>query len=255
MRGLVPAYGEALDTAADAIGRVRAVETGYTLLRPSTTREVAQMAIEGMSEAERTAARTGLRTFIEDQVGRVRTIVSDMNAGAEDARQAMQMLRDLSSPAARANVATLLGEADATRLFDEMAEMATSLELRAAISQNSRTAIRQSIQGTVQDMTQPGPLELLADGSPAQAARRFVQMFTGNSQEAQALREMGIFEEIARVLTTQDSEQARRALQITQAAINGQAVTAAEAREISQAVSAVLAVQGHQAGLQVLTER
>jgi uncharacterized protein with PIN domain len=136
-----------------------------------------------------------------------------------------------------------------------MAEMATSLELRAAISQNSRTAIRQSIQGTVQDMTQPGPLELLADGSPAQAARRFVQMFTGNSQEAQALREMGIFEEIARVLTTQDSEQARRALLITQAAINGQAVTAAEAREISQAVSAVLAVQGHQAGLQVLTER
>jgi len=104
-------------------------------------------------------------------------------------------------------------------------------------------------------MTQPGVVELLADGSPAQAARRFVQVFTGNSQEAQALRQQGIFEEIAQVLTAQDTAQARRALQITQQAMEGQDVSANQARLVGQALSAVLAAPTYQGGMQVLTGR
>ena len=255
LRGLVPEYGEALDTAADAIGRVRAVETGYTLLNTRTTREVAGQALNGMSAAERQAARVGLRNYIEDMTGRVRAVVSDMGGDAEAARQAMQMFREMSSPAARDNVRALLGTRDAMTLFRELDEMATTLELRAAISQNSRTAIRQSIQGTVRDIARPGVVELLADGSPAQATRRFVQLFTGNSDEARALREMGVFNEIADVLTRTDGEAARRALEITRDAIAGRSVSDPQVRFVASTLARISAVQADQAGLQALTER
>jgi hypothetical protein len=255
LRGLVPEYGQALDTAADAIGRVRAVEAGYTLLNARTTREVAREALNGMSAAEREAARLGLRNYIEDTTGRVRAVVSDMGSDAEAARQAMQMFREMSSPAARENVRALLGTRDAMTLFRELDEMATTLELRAAISQNSRTAIRQSIQGSVRDIAQPGFVELLADGSPAQATRRFLQIFTGSSDEARALREAGVFNEIADILTRTDGEAARRALEITRDAIAGRAVSDPQARFVASTLARSVAIQADQAGMQALTER
>jgi hypothetical protein len=66
LRRAVPEYGTALDTAADAISQRNAVETGYNLLATRIRREDVAEALHGASQAERAAARQGLRAYLDD---------------------------------------------------------------------------------------------------------------------------------------------------------------------------------------------
>lgn len=229
--GLVPEYRTALDVAGDAISRSQAVRVGETLLQPRTTREMARMALDGASDAELAAARQGVRSYIDDLLGRTRRIASDPN---QDAREAIAAVRAMSSPTAQANLRLIMGPTDARRLLDSLEDVAQGLELRAAISQNSRTAIRGSIQNAVREMTAGGALEALSQGQPAQATQRFIQIFTGSSDEAQQLRQSGIFDEIARVLTERRGQGVTRAVEMVQRAMAGDQLTVGQAEFVAR---------------------
>lgn len=252
LRGLVPEYGAALDTAADAIRQSQAVEAGYTLLRPRTTREAAASTLRGATEAELTAARQGLRSYIDDQLANVRRIASDPN---QDAREALAAMREMTSRRSEANVRLVMGRREADQLFSALDDTIISLELRAAIAQNSKTAIRGAIQGSVNEQTMPGIVETLAAGEPLQAGRRFVAALAGSSEEAQALRQMGIFEEIARVLTDTRGPNAHRALRIVQGAMNGNLVSDGQAEIVGRVLARTAAIAGHQEGTRYLQAR
>ena len=81
LRRAVPEYGTALDVAADAITRSRAIENGAAILRPSTTREAVRDSLRGASAAERDAAKQGLRSAIDDTLAKVRAVASDPECG------------------------------------------------------------------------------------------------------------------------------------------------------------------------------
>lgn len=240
----VPEYRTALNTAADAIRRTQAVDLGATLLRPSTTREAVAQGMRGMTRAERDAVKQGVRQGIDDQMANVRRALTDTNM---DAREALTALRELSSRSAREKMQMVLGPRAARELTEELDRAATAFELRAAINANSKTAIRQSIQGSIEDQAAPGALEVLGQGRPAEAGKRFVQLLTGATEEAQELRRLGIYEEIASVLTQTRGAQAERALRTVQRAMAGQAVTEREAEFVGRTIATSGVLVGNRA--------
>lgn len=235
LRAEVPAYGTALDTAADAISRVRAVELGADVLRPSTTRETVAEAMKGVSRAERDAVRAGLRSALDENLARVNAVASDPNT---DIREFQRLANTLRSRSTRDKMEAVLGGRQAERLYNELDEAVVSLELRAAVARNSATAERQAVQGAVQDMTAPGVLGTLLSGEPINATKRVVAAMTGNTSEALTLRQQGIYDEIATALTGIRGNQAQQALRIVQRANAGEALTNTQARIVSRALTA-----------------
>jgi hypothetical protein len=234
LRNEVPEYGVALDTAADAISRSKAVGLGESIFAPSTTREVLRDGLRGASKAEREAAKAGFRSAFDERLANVRAVASDPNT---DIREFQQVANQLRSRAMRDNMETLLGAADANRLYKELDEQVVALELRAAVARNSGTARRQAIQGQVQDLTEPGILATFFSGEPLNAAKAVVAAITGNTTEARALRQIGIYDEIAQVLVTQRGPQAQNALRLVERAMAGDALNQVQAGMIARAIT------------------
>jgi hypothetical protein len=215
----VPAYREALNVAADAISRRNATDLGNTLFRSSTTREDVARALNGATEAERAAMREGLRSHIDEVTANVRRTITD---GDVEARGGIQILREFSSPANQTKLRMLLGVDEADRMLAEIDQAATAFELRAALATNSKTAVRQSVNGSIAALTTPGVLGTLKEGEAADAIKRIVQVLTGEGPEAAAARSAGVMDEIARALTEKRGSDAQRAVLLITQAIDGQ---------------------------------
>lgn len=243
----VPEFAEAQAKGKAAIDAVNAVDTGYNLLKNSFRREDAVTALRNVPKSEREAVAQGVRSYIDDTLSNVKRTITDPNV---DARQAMQVVKDLSSPASRQKLTMLLGKSRSDKLFEAIDRETVALELRAAIATNSKTAIRQSIQEGVKDQTSPGLVGTLMQGEGIDATKRMVQAITGETPEARQLREMGLFEEIASVLTQTRGEGAKKALAATQKAIAGEAISDEQAARIARVLTASSA-----AGLYQLTVR
>jgi hypothetical protein len=234
LRNEVPEYGVALDTAADAISRSKAVDLGASIFNPSTTREVLRDGLRGASKAEKDAARAGFRSAFDERLANVKAVASDPNT---DIREFQQIANQLRSRAMRDNMETLLGAADANRLYRELDEQVVALELRAAVARNSGTARRQAIQGQVEDLTAPGILGTLLTGEPLNAAKKVVAAITGYTVEARALRQLGLYDEIAELLVTQRGPQAQNALRLVERAIAGDSLNQAQAGMIARVIT------------------
>jgi hypothetical protein len=215
MRQNVPAYGKALDTAADPIERRLALDFGSKMLSAGVTRDEVARTVKGMSKAELAAAKEGVRAQIDDAMASVSRIMSDPNL---DARQATKALRDLSSDAAREKVAAVVGKAEADKLFARLDEAARAFELRAAVADNSKTYARQAMSQATNDMTAPGALGLLKSGNPVQAGRNILQGLLSSGPEAQIAAQDKIYNEIARALTERRGADAQKLAQELSAA-------------------------------------
>lgn len=244
LRREVPEYGQALDTAADAISRVRSVDLGASILSPSTTREMVREGLKGASRAERDAAKSGFRSALDERLARVNAVASDPNI---EIREFQKLANNLRSRAMRDNMEALLGPRDAARLYDELDQNVVSLELRAAVARNSATARRQAIQGQVEAITDPGTLGVLLSGEPVNAVKRIVQAVTGAGPEARAVRQMGIYDEIATALTSLRGPQAEQALRLTERAMAGDALTQNQARVLARALTTPAALAAYAA--------
>jgi hypothetical protein len=242
LRREVPEYGQALEVAADAISRVRSVELGASILSPSTTREMVRDGLRGATGPERDAARAGFRSALDERLSRVNAVASDPNI---EIREFQRLANDLRSRSMRENMEVLLGPREADRLYRELDENVVSLELRAAIARNSATARRQAITGQVEAITDPGTLGVLLSGEPVNAVKRIVQTVTGATPEARALRQMGIYDEIATALTGLRGQQAQQALRLVERAMAGDALTETQARVIARALTTPAALAAY----------
>jgi hypothetical protein len=246
LRREVPQYGTALDEAADAISRVRAVDLGASILSPSTTREMVREGLSGASRAEREAAKAGFRSALDERLARVNAVASDPNT---DIREFQRLANNMRSRAMRENMEVLLGPQDAARLYRELDENVVSLELRAAVARNSATARRQAVAGQVEQITAPGVLPMLVsegpDAGPVNAVRRLVAVMTGTTSEARTLRQMGIYDEIATALTGLRGQQAEQALRLVERAMAGDALTETQARVIARALTTPAALAAY----------
>lgn len=164
---LVPEYRTALDTAADAITRRRAVKFGADLLSenmhsPRVTTEEALAEIATATGGQKAAMRDGLRGQVDEIIGNVKAVGSDQNI---DARQALKAFTEFSSPNARRKMEALFGDewgAIATKLD----EAGAALGLRARTAANSATNQRTVVQEAITDSVTPGAF---ARGRPVPA--------------------------------------------------------------------------------------
>lgn len=192
----VPSYRDALRTAASDIRERGAMRTGSTLLRPQTTVEEAAEAIGDATPAELRAMRQGVMGQIDHVLGNVRAVATDQNI---DARQAMQALRELSSPNSQRKLEGLFGD-DWPGVKQSIDRASAALGLRAGTASNSATASRLFADREIQESVTPGALR---QGKPLEAAKEFIGGITGASPEAIARSRDEVKAEIADLLTRQ----------------------------------------------------
>lgn len=227
-------YATALRTAADPLSRQEAVRTGYDLLTDRLKRDQAAMAFEGMTDPQRAAARQGVRSYIDDTMAKVQSAFTDPNM---DAREAAKAIKGLSSRANREKMALLLGDQEATQLFDEIDRASQSFALKASQAQNSKTFAREATNNVANELIAPGPLGTLAEGEPLNAAKRIVQTLTGRTPENLSARKDAFFSEIADYLT-RPSDQALPSFQAMQNFQGQTAQNAQRSAEIARLLSA-----------------
>lgn len=198
LRDLVPEYGKALETAADPIRRSKAVDLGSKLLSLSMTRDQVGEAIRGMTAPERDALAQGIRSHIDDLMANVTRTIQDGDTGA---REAIKAIRDLSSRASREKLEMAIGKKKADALFAEMDRAATSFDLRASVTENSKTYARQATDRKISQMTEPGFIGEALEGKPVKATQRIAQLLTGRTPERKMAAQDAVYSQLAKVLT------------------------------------------------------
>lgn len=246
-----PAYKQAVRLGGDKIAEDQALRMGNRLLRRDTTFQEVREAMQGASAEAKAAAKRGLREHIDTTMSNVRRTITDPNT---DAREAMQLVREMSS---RANIkkARLVLGTDAKALFDELERAEAALALRAATTRNSATAARLAVQGQARDELQPGVLRQIAGraGNPLDAARSVTEVIAGIDPRTMSQAEQAMFAEIAEALTKTRGADAARAVQVIKAAMAGQPIRDAEAALIGRVVAGTLGTGSYQLGTQALS--
>lgn len=194
----VPAYKLALQTAADPLSQQSAIRLGARILSPGMTRDQVAEAVKGMTKPERAALAQGIRSQIDDAMANVARTVQD---GDTPAREAVKALRDLSSRANREKLAMAIGKEKADALFRELDRVATSFDLRASVTDNSKTFARQATNEGIRERSSAGPVRTAARGEAVNATKRVVQQMTGETPERIRGREDAVYNELARLLT------------------------------------------------------
>lgn len=255
LREAVPEYGKALRLGGDKIQRDDALELGKNLLtRRVSAEDVQRFMRQGVSSEAKAALRQGLREGIEEGLSNVRRTITDPNV---DAREAMQLVKDLSSRANIGKLRQIIGSERANRLLQELDRSAAALELRAAIATNSKTAIRQSVQGQIADEAAPGILRRTAGnvGNPLDAAQDITRTLTSIDPRSMSAREKAIFDEIAQALVGIKGAEAQAALKAVRRAMNGQPIKDAEAALIGKVAGGAIGLGSYQTGVRLLETR
>lgn len=251
LRNAVPEYGVALDTAADPIRRIQAIEFGSTLLNKGTTREAVAEALQGASGAERRAMQQGVRDQLDEIVANVKGMASDPNI---DARQLKELLGTLSSDAAREKVEALLGQNAARSFFGQLGRFSRAVELRAAVARNSQTYARTATEQQVKAQLEPGIIGSALEGNFPQAIKKIFQQLSGMTPERRLAMEDQLFGEIANALTTVRGTQAEQMLLNLQRAIQARSTNQAGARAIGGVTTGATYGAGQSAAQQAITE-
>lgn len=255
VKDAVPLYGRALRLGGDKVQQDEGLVLGKNLLFKGTGVEDVQGFLnQGVSNEAKKAVRQGVRESIELNLSSVRRTITDPNT---DAREAMQLVKEMSSRANVEKLRLVLGGPRADRLLNELDRSAAALELRAAVAQNSKTAIRQSIQDQVAEETAPGLIRRTGGnlGNPLDAAREVTQSIAAIDARSMSARERGMFAEIARALTGIKGKDAQGALKAVRAALKGQPLKDAQAELIGRAVAGAAALGLYQSGKQRLTQQ
>jgi hypothetical protein len=236
----VPVYGDAVKLGGDKISEERAFKLGAELLRPNTELEdVLSQFGEDASAAQISAAKQGLRRYIDKAIGDVRAIASDPTAEAIDAREVIKVVTDLSSKNARKKIKAMLG-AEADALLKQIDEAAQSASVRAALAVNSKTAQRTAIRESVEQVTQPGVFGTAMRGEPLMTSQKLIQAVSGQTDEFTEAQKQRIFEEISRALTQRRGRSAQEALRLINSAMEGQPLTDAQNQFLAQQIALTL---------------
>lgn len=247
----VPSYKAAVKLGGDKIAEDTALDLGRNLLRKGTTFEDAVVIMRGASVEAKAAAKRGMREAIEDTLSNVKRTITDPNT---DAREAMALVKELSSRANMKKARLVLGK-DAGALFNELEKAEAALALRAAVARNSATAARLSGQAQIADETAPGFLRrvLGKGGNPLDGMREITETLAGIDPASMSNAQRGIMAEVADALTRIRGPEAEAAVRVMQRALAGQPVKDIEAQAIGRLIGSSAAALGYQSATQSLT--
>lgn len=229
VKTLVPEYGVALDTAAEPIAARNALQFGTKMFSPSMTRDDVQIGLKGMSNAELSNVAAGVRSSIDEKLAQVTRAVSDGNM---EAREASAAIRALSSRANREKITELVGRQSADSMFKAIDSAAMALDLRAGVTQNSKTFARMEMDRTIKAQSESGAWNALKRGQPKNWAQGIIQNLSGATPQARQVAEDKVYQEITRALTGPRGPQAVGLLNTLQQIGRASPANAAKARAI-----------------------
>lgn len=204
-------YDDAVKLGGNTIAEENAFKLGQDLLKPKTQIEdVLETLGDDPSEAQMEAVRMGLSQYVRKVLNDVRAVPSDPDL---EARQLDAFYRLTSSQNARDKITEVMGD-QAEAFLKQIDEVGQAALVRAQVGQNSLTAIRQSTQKGIEDMTQAGPATSLLRGQPLEATRKLVSELTGFTDELAENQRMAIYNDVAKALTEVGTSDALRALNI-----------------------------------------
>lgn len=149
---LVPEYKNARGTAGDVISQVEALDVGKDFLRSTTSREEIALALRGMNKKELNNVKAGLRYQLDEIMANAGRTLSDPNL---DAREAISILKTMSTRASKDKFQLLLGKKQADEFTAKIDEVYGALAQRASIAQNSKTYIRQGAKEFIGESITP----------------------------------------------------------------------------------------------------
>lgn len=247
----VPEYRAAVMAGGDKIAEDKALDLGRKMLSPATTRETVIEEMRGASKDAIAAAKRGLRSYIDETMANVRGVISDPNV---DAREALAMVKALSSRASRDKVSVILGK-KADMLFDALEEASAHLELRSAVARNSATAGRMATQDTAKRIVGDTVGDAVNDAEPINMAKRIIQSVTGGSGPRKTEALNNLYTEVAKALTGPRGAEARMAMAAIEKALAGQPMKTRDAEAIARLITGSGALLGYQSGQQALAPR
>ena len=230
----IPAYKQALGLAGDTAEEGKALELGNNILRKVTTVGQVLRAVKNAEPPELAAMKQGIRTYVDTTLGNLRRRAANPNTDISELSAALEMLRSRNN---ESKLKAVLGPVETEEFYKLLDEQATTVELRAAVAANSKTAQRQALGQSVADITTNGILGELGRGKAIDVQQRLVQSMTGLTPEADAVRRMGMFDDVASVLTRLQGQDARDALEMIELARRGRVLTEPQARIIAKAVT------------------
>ena len=220
-------YDEAVTLGGNTISEENAFRMGQDILKKQTKIEdVLETLGDDPSQAQLEALRMGMSQYVRNILQDVKAIPSDPDL---EARQLDAFYRLTSSGSAREKITAVMGEQtdDFLRQIDQVGQAAIT---RAGLSRNSATAIRQSSQKNIEEMTSAGPATSFLRGQPLEATRKIVSELTGFTDEFTENQRMSIYTDIARALTEVGTDDAVRALNVMRQVQMGRKVSQ-EARD------------------------
>ena len=235
----VPEYRAALGLARDTLEEVKAAELGFDMLSGGVTVKEVRDMLSGQNPAAVQSMKLGLRSGLDHTLGNLKVAAANPNTEVKELMAGLSALRSRNN---QSKVRALLGDADANEFYKVLDEQATGIELAAAVAANSKTAQRQAVGRSVEEIAAPGILGTMLRGEPVNASRMVVQSITGKTPEADAARRMGLYDDIATVLTRVQGQRAKDALNLIQQAKAGKALTDVQAQIVAKAVTAPAAI-------------
>tara|TARA_R110000737_G_scaffold213210_1_gene230367 strand:+ start:870 stop:3143 length:2274 start_codon:yes stop_codon:yes gene_type:complete len=215
----VPEYNVAVKVGGDKIAEDEALDLGMKLLNPKTTREQVARQMVNASDAEKQAAKLGVRNHIDDTLANVKSSIATPDT---DVKEAMKILADLSSRANLAKLRLIIGSKGVEKMQKELEVVRRSLTLRSAVAKNSATAQRQAIQTTSKAILNEGPWQMIKQGKPLESIKESVKLLTGSNASGQAMRESAMYTDVIKALTEKRGKDAVIALKIMDDAIKKQ---------------------------------
>lgn len=245
LKDQVPAYGAALRAGQDKIRRQEAIDLGFDLIDKQMSRGEIARQVKKLNSTQRKELARGLRSRIDEEMSNIAQIASDPNV---DALELRNVIKNMSSDAFRTKLTTALGHQKAQVIIDQIEDGLDAMRLRAAVSMNSKTAPRQAVTGEIENIISGGILQSLKRVEPAQTTKLIFRALTGATEEAEAVRRSGIYEEMTQVLTQIRGQNARDALTLIRRAMEGQPLKDSQARLIANVITMPSAAALYAAG-------
>lgn len=209
LRSVDQNYDAAVQLGGKNAARRDALLLGNELLDDSTTRGYVSQELERVREwVDDTAdIEAGLRSRLDEVIANTRTNISRPDTAAN----AMTRLDTLiSSDAARAKITEAIGKDKADQIFDELANVRATLDLRRAANVSERASATETVRKGLQ--IRAPLLDSLANQGVTGAGTTIFRALTGRTEEAREIQQQQLAVEIARVLTQMKGQNARDAL-------------------------------------------
>ena len=198
LKGMNPAYREAVKLGQDKITRENALDVGGRMLRGDVTPQQVRLLMKDAGEAEKEMARYGLRSNLDQMITRIKGSPNRQM----DSKQLDVLFKELSSEDNRLIIQSVLGNKEFKKLVKMLDRAETAIQFRAAVAENSKTGIRLQTNQTINEAAAQPVRDAMGEAQPFVATREILKKIN-QSRLFTAKRKNMIMKDLANAMTGQ----------------------------------------------------